>query len=82
MDFKLTAEEQQFAAGVRAFLDEQARHPDAAEFMAPDRDAHSQLANSPERRAFCKRMAAQGYLGMSWPKEMAGRTFPAFSSTC
>ncbi|MDD3800422.1 MAG: acyl-CoA dehydrogenase family protein [Novosphingobium sp.] len=76
MDFKLSAEEQKFAEGVRAFLDKEAQHPDAAEFMAPDRDAHSQLANSPERREFCKRMGAQGYLGMSWPKEFGGQEIP------
>ena len=76
MDFKLSAEESRFAEGVRAFLDQQAQHPDAAEFMAPDRDAHSQLANSPERRAFCKRMGAQGYLGMSWPEAYGGQDIP------
>ena len=76
MDFKLSAEERQFAEGVRAFLDKEAQHPDAAEFMAPDRDAHSQLANSPERRAFCKRMGAEGYLGMSWPKDYGGQEIP------
>ena len=76
MDFKLSAEEARFAEGVRAFLDHEAQHPDAPEFMAPDRDAHSQLANSPERRAFCKRMGAQGYLGMSWPEAYGGRDIP------
>lgn len=76
MDFKLSAEEARFAEGVRAFLDQEAQHPDAPEFMAPDRDAHSQLANSPERRAFCKRMGAQGYLGMSWPEAYGGRDIP------
>lgn len=73
MDFKLSAEEAEFVKGVRAFLDAEAEHPDAAEFMAPDRDAHSQLANSPQRREFCKRMAASGYLGMSWPKAYGGQ---------
>lgn len=76
MDFKLTQEEQEFAAGVRAFLDEEARHPDAHDFMDPDRDAHSQLANSTERRDFCKRMAARGYLGMSWSKDYGGQEIP------
>lgn len=73
MDFDLTQDEKDFVAGVRTFLAREAQHPDAAEFMAPDRDAHSQLANSPERRAFCKRMATQGYLGMSWPKAFGGQ---------
>jgi len=73
MDFKLSPQEQAFVAEVRAFLDEEARRDDAAEIMAPERDAHSQLANSPERRAFNKRMAARGYLGMSWPREFGGQ---------
>lgn len=76
MDFKLSPEEAAFAQGVRAFLAEEAQHPDAHDFMDPDRDAHSQLANSPERRAFCKRMAQRGYLGMSWPKEYGGQDIP------
>jgi hypothetical protein len=76
MDFKLTPEEQGFAAGVRTFLDEEARHPDAHDFMDPDRDAHSQLANSTARREFCKRMGARGYLGMSWPKAYGGQEIP------
>lgn len=73
MDFNLKSDEQDFVKKVRAFLDAQADRPDAAEVMAPDRDAHSQLANSPERRAFNKRLADQGYLGMSWPKEFGGQ---------
>lgn len=76
MDFNLNADEQKFVDEVRAFLDSEARHPDAAEFMAPDRDAHSQLADSPERRAFNKRMAEKGYLGMSWPKDVGGQDIP------
>lgn len=73
MDFNLKPEERAFVAEVRRFLDAQADRADAAEVMAPDRDAHSQLANSPERRAFNRRMAEQGYIGMSWPKEFGGQ---------
>ena len=76
MDFKLSPEEMAFAQGVRAFLDEEAQHPDAHDFMDPDRDAHSQLANSRQRRDFCKRMGAKGYLGMSWPKSVGGQEIP------
>src|SRR5690606_22932860 len=73
MDFNLRPEELEFAREVREFLDAQASRPGADEVMAPDRDAHSQLADSPERRAFNKRMAAKGYLGMSWPAEYGGQ---------
>ena len=76
MDFKLSPDEITFARGVRAFLAEEAQHPDAHDFMDPDRDCHSQLANSPERRAFCRRLAKHGYLGMSWPKGYGGQGIP------
>lgn len=76
MNFKLSAEERAFVESVRAFLDEEAKREDAHEIMAPDRDAHSQLADSPERRAFNRRMAERGYLGMSWPKEYGGKDMP------
>lgn len=67
MDFRLSEEERAFVAEVTAFLEKEARHPEAADFMAPDREADSMLADSPARRAFNKRMSARGYLGMSWP---------------
>jgi 3-oxocholest-4-en-26-oyl-CoA dehydrogenase alpha subunit len=74
MDFNFTPAERQFIKDVRAFLDEQAERADADEIMAPDRgDAHAQMANSPERRAFTKRMADRGYLGMTWSKAYGGR---------
>lgn len=73
MDFNLNPEEQKFVEEVRAFLDTEKLREDGDEIMAPDRDGHSQLANSPERRAFNKRMAKHGYLGMSWPTEYGGQ---------
>jgi 3-oxocholest-4-en-26-oyl-CoA dehydrogenase alpha subunit len=73
MDFHFKKEEIAFVAQVRAFLDAQATRDDANEIMAPQRDAHAQIADSPERRAFNKRLAAQGYIGMSWPKEFGGQ---------
>ena len=76
MDFSLSPSEQKFVTQVRAFLDSEATRADASEIMAPDRDAHAQLANSSERRAFNKRMAAHGYLGMSWPKQYGGQDIP------
>ena len=46
MDFKLSPDEISFVRGVRAFLEEEAQHPDAHDFMDPDRDCHSQLPPS------------------------------------
>lgn len=76
MDFRLSEEERAFVAEVVAFLEGEATHPDAADFMAPDREADSMLADSPARRAFNRRLAEQGYLGMTWPAQYGGSERP------
>jgi hypothetical protein len=37
------------------------------------RENFSQLCDTPERRAFMKKLAAKGWLGMSWPKQFGGQ---------
>lgn len=76
MDFRLSEEEKIFVAEVTAFLEEEGQHPEAADFMAPDREADSMLADSAARRAFNGRLGARGYLGMSWPKQYGGSERP------
>lgn len=76
MDFRLSEEERAFVAEVTAFLDREALHEDADDVMAPDREADSMLADSPARRAFNRRLAEQGYLGMTWPVEYGGSNRP------
>ena len=73
MDFEFSDEERAFVAEVRGFLAEEARRPDAAEFMQPERESDSILADTPARRAFCRRLAERGYLGLSWPVEYGGQ---------
>jgi alkylation response protein AidB-like acyl-CoA dehydrogenase len=69
VDFDFSAEEQKFADEVEEWLS--ANHDPVV--MDPHRENFSQLADTPERRAFMKKLAAQGWLGMSWPKEYGGK---------
>ncbi len=73
MDFLFSPAEQHFIAGVRQFLEEQETREDAAELFAPQREADAMLADSPARRAFNRRLADAGYLGMSWEREYGGQ---------
>ena len=72
MNFEWSAEEKSFRAQVREFIAATAG-PEVAD---PRRDGMGQLVDSPERRAFMKRLSEQGWLGMSWPKEYGGAEAP------
>ncbi|MEX6724682.1 acyl-CoA dehydrogenase family protein [Parapedomonas caeni] len=76
MNFDFSPDEQAFVAEVRAFLDEVAGWPDAADIMCPERESDSILADTPARKAFCRALAQRGYLGMSWPVEYGGQGKP------
>ena len=69
MDFDFSPEEQKFADEVEQWL--VANHDPVV--MDPHRENFSQLADTPERRAFMKKLAKKGWLGMSWPKEYGGK---------
>ena len=69
MDFDFLPEEQKFADEVEAWLVD--NHD--AEVMDHHRENFSQLSDTPERCAFMKKLAAKGWLGMSWPKEFGGQ---------
>ena len=69
MDFELTAEEKAFEAEVEAFLRANASH----EVMDPNPEQLSQTVDSPQKRAFMRKLAERGWLGMSWPKAYGGR---------
>src|SRR3954453_396665 len=68
MDFDFSPEQQAFAAQVETFLDE---HDDPDVFDLT-RENMAQIVDTPKRRAFMAEMGAQGFLGMTWPKEYGG----------
>ena len=72
MDFEFSPEEQAFAAEVEAFLVEHAT-PDVADVC---RENMAQIVDTPARRAFMKKLAARGWLGMTWPRELGGQEKP------
>ena len=76
VDADLSEQERSFVQEVRAFLAEEAQRPDAGDIMCPNRESDSILADTPARRAFCHRLAARGYLGMSWPERYGGKGRP------
>ena len=65
MDFAFTAEEEQFRQELRAFLDEEL--PSWWQGMFVD-DPRAM----PLTREVCRRLAARGWLTMSWPREYGG----------
>lgn len=72
MDFEFGPEEKAFRAQVKQFL---ADNHDP-EVMDPTREGMAQLVDTPKRRAFMKKLAERGWIGMSWPKEYGGQDAP------
>ena len=69
MDFEFSADERRFLQEVTAFLE--ANHDPRV--MDPSRENLAQLVDTPERRAFMKKLAERGWLGITWPKEYGGQ---------
>ena len=69
MDFEFSPEEEAFREEVERFLaahagpDVMDRHPEQL----------SQTVETPPKRALMRKLAEQGWLGMSWPKEYGGQ---------
>ena len=69
MDFELTSQMKAFKAEVEKFLDEHAT-PDVADVC---RENMAQIVDTPERRAFMKKLSERGWMGMTWPEEYGGK---------
>jgi alkylation response protein AidB-like acyl-CoA dehydrogenase len=69
VDFEFSPQEQAFAEEVDKWLVD--NHDPVV--MDPTRENFTQLVDTPERRAFMRKLAAQGWLGMTWPKEYGGK---------
>jgi len=74
MDFEFTEEERRFLREVDEFL-EANRDP---RVMDPSRENLAQLVDTPERRAFMKKLARRGWLGITWPKAYGGQAGKGF----
>jgi alkylation response protein AidB-like acyl-CoA dehydrogenase len=68
VDFEFTPEELAFEGEVIAFLE--ANYDPVV--MDLTRENFTQLVDTPERRAFMRKLAAKGWLGMTWPKQYGG----------
>jgi alkylation response protein AidB-like acyl-CoA dehydrogenase len=69
MDFELSEEERKFEAEVEQFL----RESFSPDVMDANPEQLSQTVDTPPKRAFMRKLAERGWLGMSWPKEYGGR---------
>jgi hypothetical protein len=69
VNFEFSAEEQAFLGEVDAFLEAH----DSPEVFDVTRENMAQIVDTPARRAFMRKLAARGWLGLTWPAEYGGR---------
>jgi alkylation response protein AidB-like acyl-CoA dehydrogenase len=76
MNFAFSDDEMGFLKDFQNHLAGERQRSDAAVIFAPHRETDSWLVDGPERRAFMKRLADAGYIGMSWARDYGGREKP------
>jgi alkylation response protein AidB-like acyl-CoA dehydrogenase len=69
MDFDFSPEQLAFRDEIEAFLDAN----DDPVLFDVTRENMAQIADTPDRRAFMRKIAEQGWLGITWPKEWGGQ---------
>jgi hypothetical protein len=69
MDFEFTEEQKAFQEEVEKFLDAL----DDPEVFDVTRENMAQIVDTPARRAFMKKLADKGWLGITWPREVGGQ---------
>ena len=69
MDFDFSPEERAFAEEVEQFLDAN----DDPDVFDVTRENMAQIVDTPARRAFMKKLADRGWLGITWPKAYGGQ---------
>ncbi len=74
MDFEFSQEERRFLGEVDKFLKD--NHDPKA--MDVTRENMAQVCDTPERRAFMKKLAARGWMGITWPRQCGGQDGAGF----
>ena len=69
MNFEFSKEQQEFVKQVDEFIAE--NHD--PEVMDVTRENMAQIVDTPPRRAFMRKIADRGWLGITWPKEYGGQ---------
>src|SRR5438067_1999222 len=75
VDFRFSAAEEAFRAEVERFIAAEWR-PEGSEAADGYLLSHSGHVDTPNRRAFLRKLAEKGYLGMGWPPEYGGTEQP------
>ena len=74
MDFEFSEQEREFLREVDQFLVENYD----PKVMDVTRENMAQVCDTPERRAFMRKLAARGWLGITWPKDCGGQDGEGF----